>query len=173
MLAARDLGNVSHGLFHELRQCLIIAVGSFTGLEVDIRVRSRTTDDRMIRVQRTAAEGLDGIPVEQLAEVFVVDHLDLLDLVRRAEAVEEVDERHAALDGDEMCDGREVHDLLHARLSEHGAARLACGHDILVVAEDVQGVRSDARAETWKTPGRSSPEILNMLGIISKRPERL
>ena len=97
----------------------------------------------MVRIERAAAEGLDGIPVEQLAEVFVVDHLDLLDLVRRAEAVEEVDERHAALDGDEMCDGREVHDLLHARLSEHGAARLACGHDILVVAEDVQGVRSE------------------------------
>ena len=27
-----------------------------------------------------------------------------------------------------------------------------------------------ARADTWKTAGRSSPAILNMLGIISSRP---
>ena len=27
-----------------------------------------------------------------------------------------------------------------------------------------------ARAETWKTPGRSSPAILYMFGIMSKRP---
>ena len=143
MLAARDLCDVGHGLLDELRQRIVEAVGRFTRLEVDVRVRRGAAQDRMVRIERAAAEGLDGIPVEQLAEVFVVDHLDLLNLVRRAEAVEEVDERHAALDGDEVCDGREVHDLLHARLSEHGAARLACGHDILVVAEDVQGVRSE------------------------------
>jgi len=27
-----------------------------------------------------------------------------------------------------------------------------------------------ARAETWKTAGSSSPDILNMLGIMSSRP---
>ena len=143
MLAARDLCEVSHGLLDELWQCIVEAVGCFTRLEVDVRVRRGAAQDRVVRVQRAAAEGLDGIPVEKLCEVFVVDRLDLLDLVRRAEAVEEVDERHAALDGDEMRDGREVHDLLDARLGEHGAARLACGHDILVVAEDVQGVGSE------------------------------
>ena len=143
VLAARDLREVSHGLLDELWQRIVEAVGRFTRLEVDVRVRRGAAQDRVVRVQRAATEGLDGIPVEKLCEVFVVDRLDLLDLVRRAEAVEEVDERHAALDGDEMCDDREVHDLLDARLGEHGAARLACGHDILVVAEDVQGVGSE------------------------------
>ena len=97
----------------------------------------------MIRVERIAAELLDRIPVEDLAEIVVVDHFDLLDLMRRAEAIEEIDERHAAFDGDEMSDSREIHDLLHACLGEHRAASLARSHDILVIAEDVQRGRRE------------------------------
>ena len=63
--------------------------------------------------------------------------------MRRAETIKEVDKRHAAFDGDEMGHSREVHDLLNAGLSEHSAARLACGHDILMVAENIQGVRGE------------------------------
>ena len=63
--------------------------------------------------------------------------------MRRAEAIEEIDERHAAFDGDEMSDSREIHDLLHACLGEHRAASLARSHDILVIAEDVQRGRRE------------------------------
>ena len=138
MLTARDLCEISHGLLDELRNGLVVFIDGLALLEVDIRVLRRAADDRMIRVQCAAAERLDRIPVEQLAEVIVVDELDLLDLVGRAEAIEEVDERHAALDGHEMRDGGEVHDLLHAGLGQHRAPRLAGSHDILMVTEDIQ-----------------------------------
>ena len=68
--------------------------------------------------------------------------------MRGAEAVKEVDERNASLDGDEMRHGSEIHNLLHARLCEHGNARLACRHNILMIAEDVQrGRRNGACAD--------------------------
>jgi len=41
-----------------------------------------------------------------------------------------------------MGHGRKVHDLLYRPGAEHGESGLAAGHDILMVAEDAQGVRS-------------------------------
>ncbi len=49
-----------------------------------------------------------------------------------------------ALDGGKVSHRREVHDLLDVALGEHGEAGLAAGHDVGVVAEDVQGVGGDA-----------------------------
>ena len=138
MLTARDLREVRHGLLDELWNRIVVFVDSLALLEVDIRVLRRTANDRMIRIQCATAERLDRIPVEQLAEVIIIDELDFLDLMRRAETIEEVDERHAALDGHEMRDGGEVHDLLHAGLGQHRAPRLAGSHDILMVTEDIQ-----------------------------------
>ena len=37
-----------------------------------------------------------------------------------------------------MCHGGQIHDLLHVALAQHGKAGLAAGHDVAVVAEDVQ-----------------------------------
>ena len=95
---------------------------------------------RMLGVERVVTEGLDGFHVAQLSEVIIVPESHLLDLVGGADAVEAVDERHATLDGGQVGDGREVHDLLDATLGEHGEAGLAAGHDVGVVAEDVQRV---------------------------------
>ena len=58
--------------------------------------------------------------------------------MRGAETVKEVDERNASLDRDQMSHGSEIHDLLHARLCKHRNACLACRHDILMIAKDVQ-----------------------------------
>ena len=55
-----------------------------------------------------------------------------------AEAVEEVDEGDLALQSGQMGHGRQVHDLLHVALAQHGKAGLAAGHDVGVVTEDVQ-----------------------------------
>ena len=93
----------------------------------------------MVRIQCTRTEFLDCIPIEELSEIGEVDDLDLLNLMRRAEAVEEVDERHATLDGDEMRDSGEIHDLLHARLTQHRTARLTRCHDIALIAENIEG----------------------------------
>ena len=60
--------------------------------------------------------------------------------MRGAEAVEEVDEGDTALDGGQVGHRSQVHNLLHVALSQHGKAGLAAGHDVGVVAEDVQGL---------------------------------
>lgn len=88
-------------------------------------------------------ERLDGIHVTHVRQVAVVPDGNLLDLVGGAEAVEEVQERHLALDGGQVGDGREVHDLLDVGLGEHGEAGLAAGHDVGVVAKDVERLRGD------------------------------
>ena len=82
--------------------------------------------------------------VDHLVEVLVIPDLDLLDFMGGAEAVEEVEERHAALDGGAVGDGRQVHDLLDAAFAEHGKTGLAAGVNVGVVAEDVQSMGSDA-----------------------------
>ena len=56
------------------------------------------------------------------------------------EPVKEVQEGDAALDGGQVGDGTQVHDLLGVGLGQHGEAGLAAGHDVGVVAEDVQAL---------------------------------
>ena len=94
----------------------------------------------MLAVQGPGLEAADGVPVHQAAHVVVVQHLDLLDLMGGSEALKEVLEGDAALDGGEMGYGAQVHALLHAGGGQLGEARLAAAHDVRVVAEDGQAV---------------------------------
>ena len=98
----------------------------------------------MLRVQSVAAEGCDGVPVDELCEHVVVPDFDLLDLVRSTETVEEMHEGDTALDGGKVSDSAEVHALLNGVGAKHGKTGLAAGHDVGVVAEDVQRVARDA-----------------------------
>ena len=68
---------------------------------------------------------------------------DLVHLVRRAEAVEEVQERHPRPQRRGVGDGGEVVRLLHAAGGEHRPAGRAGVHHVGVVAEDRQGVGGD------------------------------
>ena len=42
-----------------------------------------------------------------------------------------------------MRHGGQIHDFLHVALGEHGEAGLAAGHNVGLVTEDGQGVRSE------------------------------
>jgi hypothetical protein len=95
---------------------------------------------------------------------------NLLHFVGGAEAVEEVQEGDARLQGGGLGDQGEVHDFLDVVGAEHGPAGGAAGHDVGVVAEDDSAWAAMARADTWKTVEVSSPAILYMLGIISNSP---
>ena len=48
-----------------------------------------------------------------------------------------------ALDGGQMGHGSQIHDLLRVVLAEHGEAGLTAGHDVGMIAEDVQRVGGD------------------------------
>ena len=140
VVGADLLVDLVHILFHNTRDRLIIGVGGLAGLEEDVGVLGGAALDRMLRVQRVPAEAVHGVPIQHLSEILVVPHLDFLDLMGGAEAVEEMQERHPALDGGQMGDGAEIHDLLHAGGTEHSITGLAAGVHVGVVAENREGM---------------------------------
>ena len=113
-------------------------------LEEDIAVLVRTAHGRVLRVQCALTERLDSIHIAHFLEILIIPDGDLLDLVGGTEAVEEVDERNTALDGSQMRNSAEIHNLLRVGLSEHCKTGLTTCIDVGVVTEDVQRVGSDA-----------------------------
>ena len=112
-------------------------------LEEGVVILAGVADGGVLRVQRTGAEAVDGVPVDELLEIVIVENFDLLDLMAGAEAVEEVLHGDTAGDGAQMRHGGEVHRLLHAGGGELRPAGLAAGHDVLMIAEDGDAVRAD------------------------------
>ena len=141
LIVGTQLGvDLAHVLLDDLRQSVVVLVGGLAVLEEDVAVLVGAAHGGMLGVQSALAEGLNGVHVHHLGQILVVPDGDLLDLVGGAEAVEEVDEGDAALDGGQVGHRSQVHDLLHVALGQHGKAGLAAGHHVGVVAEDVQGL---------------------------------
>ena len=138
MLASGDLGQLSHSIFNELRNLVIEAINRLLLLEINIRVLSRATNERMIRIHRAITECLYCIPIEKLSEIVIVNHLNLLDFMRRTESIKEVDEWHTPFYRYQMSNCCQIHDLLYAVLAEHRTARLTCSHDIALISEYIQ-----------------------------------
>ena len=97
----------------------------------------------MLGVEGVLAESLQGLLVDERTQVFHIPSLDFLDLVAGAEAVEEVEERHAALQGGEVGHRGEVHHLLHRALGQQGEAGLTGAHHVGVVTEDGQSLSGE------------------------------
>ena len=112
-------------------------------LEEDVVVLAAVADGGVLGVERPVAELLQLLPVHKPAQILIIQHVDLLDLVAGAEAVEEVLYGDVPLDGAQMRHGAEIHALLHARGGKLGPAGLAAGHHVLMVAEDGNGRGGD------------------------------
>ena len=130
-----------HAIFHNLRQLIIMAVASLAMLEEDVAVFVRAARRRMLRIQAMLAEITYGIHIAQLFKVFVIPQSDFLDLMGGAEAVEEVQKRHAPLNCRQVRNRGKVHDFLHVAFGEHGKTGLAARHNVGMIAEDVKGLR--------------------------------
>ena len=85
-----------------------------------------------------SAERTDRVHVNHLGQVVIVPNRDLLDFVGGAEAVEEVQEGNAALDGCQVGNRAQVHDFLDVAFGQHCETGLSACHDVGMVAEDVQ-----------------------------------
>ena len=140
VIGAQLFVDLLHVLFNDCGQLVVSLVAGLAVLEEDVAIFMAAAHCGMLGVQSMGAEVANGVEVAHLGQVVVIPHGDLLHLMRSAEAVEEVEERNAALDGGKVGDGGKVHDLLHVALGEHGEAGLAAGHNVGVVAEDVQRV---------------------------------
>ena len=142
LVVGAELGvDLVHVLLDNGGQGLIVLVAGLAVLEEDIAVFVAAAHVGMLGVERMLAELGHGIHIAHVLQVLVIPDSDLLDLMAGTEAVEEVDEGNLALQRGQMRHGGEVHDLLHVALAQHGKAGLAAGHDVGVVAEDVQRLR--------------------------------
>ena len=122
--------------------------------EEGVGVLGHTAHDGVLGVEGTGTELCQRLLVDEGSEVVVVETLNLLNLVRRAEAVEEVHEGHAALDGSQVGHTGQVHHLLHGAFSQHGKARLERGHHVLMVAEDAEAVRGQCAGADMEHAGQ-------------------
>ena len=145
--------NLAHVLLDDLGDSVVVFVGGLTVLEEDISVFVGAAHGGVLRIESSLAEGADGVHVAHVLEVLIVPDSDLLDLVRGAEAVKEVEEGYAALDSCKVSNGSEIHDLLNVALAEHGKAGLAAGHDVGVVAEDAEGMGSQSAGGDMEDAG--------------------
>ena len=154
VLTAGNLCQVSHSLLNQVRHSLIILIYSLASLEINIIVLGSTADARMVRIQGVAAEPVHSIPVQNLAQLIIRNNLNLLDFVGSTETVKEVQERNAALDGNQMSNSSQIHNFLYGRLAQHSHAGLACSHNILMIAKNVQGAGCQSTSTymeyTWK-----------------------
>ena len=119
-----------HIRFGDAHNLIVINIGGFSGLEENIGILCGTALHRMLRIERTAAESIDRVVIEQLVKVFVIPNRDLLYFMRGAEAIEEMKERHAALDRRQMRHSAQIHNLLRIIRAKHGISGLTAGVNI-------------------------------------------
>ena len=129
-----------HRLRDDVRAVAIERIGALARLEENVGILRRAANHRMIGSERAAAMIEDQFRVDHRLQIVIGQQRHLRDLVRRAEAVEEMEERDARLERRGLRDQREVLRLLHARGTEHRPAGRARGHDVAVIAEDRQRV---------------------------------
>ena len=139
LVVGAELGvNLAHVLLNDFRNRFVILVARLAVLEEYVAVLVRAAHHCMLRIEGTLTERFNSVHVAHFLQVLVVPNLDLLDLVGGTEAVKEVDERNAGLDGRQMRNRTQVHNFLRVGLSQHGETGLAAGHNVGLIAEDVQ-----------------------------------
>ena len=141
ILTTGDLRELAKILLNNLGNCIVVGVAGLTVCEEGLGVLGRAACDGALGAHGAVAEALYVLLLDERTDVLLIHKLDLMILVRGAEAVEEVDEGHARLQRSEVRHGGEVHDLLHAAFAQHGETGLTAGHHVLVIAKDAQGMR--------------------------------
>ena len=81
-----------------MRHLIVIDVGRFPSLVVDVGVLGRAPDGRVGRVHGPAAKICNGVIIDDFLDVLVVDDLNFLQLVGSAEAIEKMQKRNTRFD---------------------------------------------------------------------------
>ena len=141
--ASGSFADLAHVAGDHVGNFVVDLVAGLDGLEVDVAVLGGAAGDGSLGIESPFAELLQCLGAHHLPEVVLIDCLDLLDFVRGAETVKEVQEGDAALDCGEMGYGRHVLGFLYGAGCEQREAGLAACHHVLMVAEDGKCVRSE------------------------------
>ena len=143
ILPAGELADLGHIFLRSFGDGIHLLVAGLAALEEDVGIHRGTAGSGMLRVQRVGAEGPQSIHVHQRPEILIVQCFDLLDLMRGTEAVEEVQERHTAVNSGQVCHGTQIHSLLGRGGCQQGEAGLTDAHDVAMVTEDTQRVNTE------------------------------
>ena len=162
--ASGPLREAVHLLLDDPGAGRVPAVAGLAGLEERVGVLRRAAEDRTVGRKGPPLVRGDRLGIEKGAKILVRELLDLGDLVGGPEAVEEVEERDARLQGRHLPDGGEVVRLLNGVRAEHGEAGLPAGHDVRVVPEDREGVRGDGAGRHVHAVGGQLPRDLVHVG---------
>ncbi len=92
-------GNLLHHASNDIGNSQIVGVGCFAALEINVGVLRCTALVRMLRIEGAFPEILDRLPIHQLGNVFVVDDINLLDLMGGPETIKEMQEGNMGFDG--------------------------------------------------------------------------
>ena len=141
VLSSDDGSELVHGLLHDLRRGKIEGVAGFSGLEKDIRILGRASQDRIVRRQPPHAVSPDEIVVDHLPHIIQGELLDFHDFMRSAKSVEKVHKRDAGSQSSCLRDQRKVHDFLDRIRYQHSPAGGPDRHDVAVVTVNGQSMR--------------------------------
>ncbi len=138
VLAAAELGELVHLRLHDAGGGGIERVRRLARLEEGVRIVRRAADHRMRGGERPFAMRPDQGLVDHRPQRLVGEQRQAVDLVRGAETVHEMDDRHAGFQRRRLRHRRQVVRFLHRGRRQHGIAGRARRHHVLVVAEDRQ-----------------------------------
>ena len=140
VLAAHLGGELVHDLLHDGGAGVVEGVDGLAGLKEDVGVLRGAAEDGAVGAHGAGAVGADQVVVDHGAQVVLGQLLDFVHFVGGSEAVEEMEEGEARLEGGGVGDDRRVHGFLNGVGSEQGESGLAAGHHVAVVAEDGESV---------------------------------
>jgi len=136
VVAAGEGAYLLHIIFDDVGERHVSGVAGLSVLEEYVVILAGVADGGVLRVQGMLSEALNSVPVQHLAQVVVIQHLDLLYLMGGTEAVEEMLHGDAAADGAEMGHCTHIHAFLHAGGRQLCPACLTAGHDIGLIAKN-------------------------------------
>ena len=154
IFATCHFGDFAHVFFYDFRERIVVIIYCFTSLEVDVRILSSTTDNRVVRVQTTLAERGNCIFVEEFCQFVIFHNFDFLDFVGSTETVEEVQEGNSTFDCGKMSNSGKVHNFLNTAFSKKCEASLASSHNVLVVTKDGQGASCQSTCRNVENCGQ-------------------
>jgi len=129
-------------------------VAGLASLEIYIRSLLADLDARIVRIQATSAESFDQFAIVELFHRVIIDHFDLLQLVRGAEAIKEDEERYRGLHRAKLCHQSQIHHFLNAVAGDEGKAGVAGGHYVRVISKDGERLCSQAAGGDVKYCGQ-------------------
>ena len=135
-----DLGETVHRGLDDVGDRVVIEVARLAGLEEDVGVLGGAAQDRLVGIEPPFPVSENTVDGDHVDDVLITELLDLVHFVRRAESVEEMEERDPRFERCRVRDQREIVRFLYGRARQHRPPGHPGRHHVAVIAEDRKGM---------------------------------